>query len=210
MLKQHGYVASFCTPHVWPQLFPDNLPEHIIAWTMRVQNQLDDAGIEYRLIPGAEVRIHPGLVDFFKSVGVPTLGDSRYVLVDYWGDDWHKCINKSCDYLLANDYVPILAHPERINVDKKYDQQIDKLTERGVLLQGNFKCLTGEEGPLADRRVREFLHQDRYTFIAMDLHRPGDIGARLEGMQMFEVEFGIEKLDRLCNRNPRQMILGLS
>ena len=86
-LIDHGYVATICTPHIWPELFPENQIEHIAMWTRSLQEQLTAHGVDYRVYPGGEVRIYPGLLDDFKSHGVPTLAGSRYVLLDYWGED---------------------------------------------------------------------------------------------------------------------------
>ena len=182
-LMAYGYVGSVCTPHIWPDLFPGNTPSHIEGLTAQLQRELDARGIGYRLWPGGELRLFKGAIKWLKQHGVPTLAGTRYVLCDLWEDRWPKHADQTLDYLLDEGYTPILAHPERMNLDGKLPAQLTTLTARGVLLQGNFNCLTGGEGPLAAERVRRFLHEDRYALMAMDMHRPEALETRLEGLE---------------------------
>ena len=206
-LKECGFVGSICTPHIWPELFPQNLPEHIRAWTIQLQQRIDDHGIEYRLWPGGELRLFKGVLDWMKRHGAPTLADSRCVLVDLWEEHWHNWIDEALDWLLAEDYLPILAHPERIGIHD-LPERLTRLTDRGVLLQGNFRCLNGDEGFLADQWVRRFLLEKRYTFMAVDMHRPDSLESRLAGIEIVREEFGGDVLDQTLVLAPRQYILG--
>ena len=177
LLKEAGYSATICTPHIWPELFPDNTPTRIKQLTQEVSDQLAAAGVEYTLFDGGELRLFFEVVDWMKTHGVPTLGDSRYVLADFWDDVWPDYVDETIDWLIAEGYKPILAHPERIGI-KDVDElvkRLDSLVERGVKLQGNFRCMTGEDGFLPDQRVRQFLAEQRYWLMAIDMHRPSDL-----------------------------------
>ena len=203
-----GYSGSFCTPHIWPQLYPANTPEHIAAWVDVLRNELSRRGIGYRLWAGGEVRLFPGIVDWLKIAGVPTLGESRYVLCDFWEDKWERHLNKAFEWMLAEGYTPILAHPERVNVQRKLDKHLDALAEMGVLMQGNFQSFSGELGRDADARVRRFMDEDRYTFLAMDMHRPDALPGRIDGMEIAAAEYGRERVETLADGNIRRLILG--
>ncbi len=205
MLKQAGYVGTICTPHLWPDMFPDNTPSNIDRWTGELTVQLAQRGIEYALWPGGELRLFKGVTDWMKTHGVPTLAGSRYVLTDFWEDHWPKYIDQSLDWLMAEGYQPILAHPERIGITK-YETLVKHLKEataRGVLLQGNFRCMTGEDGYHQDQRVRQFLTEGRYWLMAMDMHRPDALPSRLDGMQMVVQEYGQQMVDLMTIDRPR-------
>ncbi len=208
MLKQHGYVGSICTPHVWPAVYPHNTPEHIAAWTIQLRRDLADRGEDYPIWPGAEVRLFDGVIAWFESTGVPTLADSRCVLVDLWEDAWPRWADPAMDWLLERAYQPILAHPERIGVRDGMGEKLAELSDRGVWLQGNARCMTGEEGYRADKRIRQWLAEGRYTFLALDMHRPAELTPRMEGLEMIEQEFGRATLQRLAVQNPRRLVLG--
>lgn len=206
-LKERGFVATICTPHIWAPLFPKNTPAAIATWVRQLQDILDRHEMDYRLYAGGEVRIYDKLIPWMKQHGVPTLADSNCVLVDYWGDAWDDHIDRTCDWLFEQGYQPVLAHPERINVHRHFDKHLDKLTDQGVWLQGNFKCFSGAEGPLADERARRLLSEGRYTFLAMDMHRPDDLPPRFEGMDAIVQDFGQTTLDQLCDTRQRELIL---
>jgi len=209
VLQSIGYVGTICTPHVWPELFPSNTTTHIKALTANLSRQLQSHGIDYRLWSGGELRLFKGAEAWLKEHGVPTLGESRYVLCDLWGDRWPKFADQVLKWLLDEKYIPVLAHPERIDMDEEIHQQMDRLTEMGVLFQGNFRCFTGLEGFKANLRVREFLQANRYHVMAMDMHRPEALESRVDGMRLFAQEFGENLLDQMTISAPCQL-LGLT
>ena len=208
LLQREGFVGSVCTPHVWPELYPANTAENIAQWTQGLQQELQSRQIDYRLWPGGEVRLFPQVIEWMEAAEVPTLAGSRCVLVDLWSDRWPRWIHRAIDWLLEHDYQPVLAHPERINVKRKLESRLNELVDQGVWLQGNFRCVTGEDGSHADRVMRSLLADQRYTFLALDMHRPDDLPARIDGMDVVASEFGQNVVDRMTIENPRELILG--
>ena len=206
-LREAGFVGSICTPHVWIDMFPDNVPQRIAAETQRLQRELHDRGIDYTLWPGAEVRLYDGIIDWFKAYGVPTLAESRCVLVDFWDQVWPRWAESVFGWPLEHDYQPILAHPERMPARQNLDAHLAKLEAMGVWLQGNALCMTGEEGYHADHFVRQLLAQNRYKLIALDMHRPETLDARLDGLTLIEMEQGKATLSRLIEQAPRELVL---
>ncbi len=205
-LRRAGFVGSICTPHVWPEMFEQNQAHAIRGWTQRVRDNLRDAGVDYPLWPGGEVRLHKNIAEDMKKFGVPTLGDSRYVLTDVWFDKWPRWMVPALQWFLQQGYTPILAHPERINCPDELPARLDELRDMGVLLQGNFRCLTGEEGYHADRLVRQFLAEGRYSFMALDAHKPETLEGRLDGVSLLVTEFGQDTLARLAHEAPRRIV----
>lgn len=208
-LIEAGYVGTVCTPHVWPELFPDNTPANIRRWTEDLSKRLKDEGIDYQLWPGGELRLFEECIDWLKANGVPVYADTNYVLADFWDDTWPKHVDQTFDWLKSEGYQPILAHPERIGIKEGLDEHLDDLTARGVLLQGNCRCMTGEDGYLADQRVRQYIQQNRYWVLALDTHTPGDLESRLDGLKMVADEFGQDYADYMTITRPREL-LGLN
>lgn len=206
-LRQAGFVGSICTPHVWYQLFPHNTPDAIRAGVDRLRQEIAAAGEDYQIWPGGEVRIDENTVEGFERLGVPTLADSRCVLLDAWVDKWPRWMNRTFDWLIEHGYQPILAHPERLKCVGELPRRLDDLAQRGVWLQGNFKCLTGQEGFNANELVRRFLAEGRYRFMALDTHRPDTLEVRLDGMALFAAEFGDDTLARMTGDAVRRDFL---
>lgn len=207
MLKKAGYVGTICTPHVWVDTFPFNTPRSIAQWTRDLCDLLADRGVEYLIWPGGEVRLFDRIIDWFEAEGVPTLASSRCVLCDFWEPRWPKYVDRAFDWMFANGYQPILAHPERLSIPD-LEKRLDGWRERGLLLQGNFRCMTGEDGLKADEQIRRWIPEGRYSLLAMDMHRPDALPSRLDGFRMVADEFGQALLDEMTIRAPRRIVFG--
>jgi protein-tyrosine phosphatase len=209
-LRTQGYIGSVCTPHVWTDLYPDNTPARIARWVDRLRDRLVSDGIDYRIWPGGEVRLFDGIVSWMKVHGVPTLAGSDCVLMDFWEDTWPGYVDRTFRWLLDEGYTPVLAHPERLACIDELYERLDDLAAMGVLLQGNFKPVTGEEGLKPMTVVRRLLDEDRYAFMALDMHGPDSLAGRFAGLRIVERELGAARLRRYVETAPRDMIVGLS
>ncbi len=209
-LKAHGYVGSVCTPHVWADLYPDNTPARIARWVDRLRDRLASDGIDYHLWSGGEVRLFDGIISWLKVHGVPTLAGSDCVLLDFWENSWPRYVDDTFRWLLDEGYTPVLAHPERLPCPGDLADRLDDLAAMGVMLQGNFKPVTGEEGVAAMTLARRLLDEDRYAFMALDMHGPDSLAGRFEGLRIVERECGPARLRRYIESAPRSLIVGLS
>jgi len=207
-LLEHGYVGTICTPHCWPLHYTEITPERIEGWCAQLRLAVADAGLDYTLWTGGELRIYRDVVAWMRAHGVPTLADSRCVLCDFWEKDWQPWIDDAFDWLLSEGYTPILAHPERSPTDEDYDRHLDALVDRGVLLQGNFRCFTGEEGYYPDQAVRRYMDAGRYNLLALDMHRPKMLQGRLDGIAIACEEYGEDRINDLTDRAVRRLIFG--
>jgi protein-tyrosine phosphatase len=205
-LKAIGYVGTVCTPHVWFEMYPLNTFAHIRGWVANLQGVLDDAGLDYRIWTGGELRLFKEFSRWARDHEVPTLANSRCVLFDFWADKWPKWVTPNLEWLLKEGYQPILAHPERLKCPPDLPKCLQQVVDMGVWLQGNFRCMTGEEGYHADQMVRALLRENKYHFLAMDMHRPNTLEGRIDGLKMVETEFGAETVERLVSDAPRRLL----
>lgn len=205
-LKERGFIGTICTPHIWPDMYPQNTPQNIQARVNLLRRELHNRGVDYAIWSGGEIRLFDGIMDFFKAHGVATLGNSKLVLTDFWDERWPKNAVATYKWLIDEGYQPILAHPERYPNPEDLEKNLGELLEMGVWLQGNSRCLTGEEGLLPDKLVRKFLNNRLYRFFALDMHRPDTLLARLEGLTLLEMEYGKKTVDALLVQSPRKFI----
>ncbi|MEM6258158.1 MAG: CpsB/CapC family capsule biosynthesis tyrosine phosphatase [Planctomycetota bacterium] len=205
-LKTLGYVGTICTPHCWPVQYPHINPDHIKAWRDALAEEVQNAGLEYRLWTGGELRLYPEVIQWMQANGVPTLADSRYVLCDFWEPRWEDWIEEAFDWLTAEGYTPILAHPERSPTRDDYEAHLDRVASDGVVLQGNLRCFTGEEGHYPDQAVRRYMDEGRYTLLALDMHRPATLQGRLDGISIAGEEYGAGKIESMIDREVRRLI----
>lgn len=206
-LIAQGFVGTVCTPHYWPEMFPGNRPDEIARRVGQMRDILAREKLDYQLWTGAEVRLADDTVADFECYGVPALGSGRAVLVDYWGFAWTDAADAALDYLLDKGYQPILAHPERMSLEEDdWQVLIESVLARGVWLQSNFNSIAGFEGATATHRLDYLLRENQINAMALDMHRPGSLGTRLDGVGEFRSRFGAERLDTLLVGGPRQAL----
>jgi protein-tyrosine phosphatase len=201
-----GYVATLCTPHIWTDMFPANGPANIRGWADDLQQTLRNAGFDYTIWPGGEMRLHENIIDWFQHNGVPTLAGTPYVLMDFWTPTWPDWLHPAVDWLKEQGYTPILAHPERTTDKHRLIQRLRALNDRGVLFQGNCLPFTGAEGPEPKRIMQQLLSENRYDFIALDMHGPDTLPERLRGLEQLRKTLGDHELDYLTCEAPRVLL----
>jgi protein-tyrosine phosphatase len=209
-LTSQGFVGTVCTPHILRSIYPENTPANVRIAVEEMAEELGSRNLEYQLWSGGEVRIAENTLGWLQEIGVPTLGDSLHVLIDYFGRTWPKSGDAVCEYLLENGYQPLLAHPERMSVPPvEWFRVLDRLTERGVQLQGNLNSLTGNEGGQAQDVAVELLKQDRYFVLAMDMHGVDGLGDRYRGLEIAETLVGLERVRLLTEQRPEAILTQL-
>jgi protein-tyrosine phosphatase len=206
LLKEADFLGSICTPHFLPSVYPENLPAFIRERAGLLQKEIDAAGLEYRIWPGAEVRLDVETTQWLDRHGVPTLASSRYVLIDYFGKSWPEFADETIAWLVERGYQPILAHPERLGLDPDdLLELIDRLTGAGLLLQGNLACFAAGEGLQAAAMAGDWLLGRKYFCLATDLHRPAHWEHRAAGMDEVH-ELNPKFLEKLLGETPRKIV----
>ncbi|MCL6632444.1 MAG: hypothetical protein K6T63_07390 [Alicyclobacillus herbarius] len=126
------------------------------------------------LAPGAEVRLANGIVDAIREGRVPTLGNTRYVLVEFPSTNIPDEALNWVYELTVRGYQPIMAHPERNLAVQKRPDIIHTLLDAGLLLQLTAACLTTppERRHKADELAWDILRAGHAAVIASDAHDP--------------------------------------
>jgi protein-tyrosine phosphatase len=161
----HTIVAS---AHITPGVY-DNAPDRIVAAAGAFDDRLREEGIPIRIIPGADVRMTPEMLN----------GGGRYL-----------CINRDTPYLLFEfphdlippgsdrlvgalrdrGMVPVITHPER-NLDlQRRPEKLAAFIKLGCLVQITAMSLTGGFGPRALQVSEGFLKEGWVDVIATDAH----------------------------------------
>lgn len=204
-----GYAGTICTPHINPEVYPANTPTRIRWLVDELQAALTVHGLNYRLWPGGELTISPGNLELYERGGIPTLGNSRAILMDWWDNFWPDFAEEFLDRLQADGYQPILAHPERMQLPRpELERLVDHLTERGVWLQGNFNSLSGGEGAQAQELGQRWLQEGRYYILASDAHQPKRLEGRFAGLQVAIDLVGADRVEELTAKRTGMLALG--
>lgn len=202
-----GFAGSVCTPHVGATWYRANTADRIAQHLELLRAEIAARDWEYQLWDGGEVRLSADVIEWFAYVGLPTLGTSRCVLLDWWGNQWPAFCDEACEFLLENDFQPILAHPERMGLnDRKLDAVLDRLQAAGVWLQGNLNSVGGGEGPQAQERALSWLRDGRYHVLATDTHGPDSVAGRIAGLELLAEELDDSQIHLLLEERPRDIL----
>jgi protein-tyrosine phosphatase len=167
-----GITLMACTPHIYPGLYMNNTAG-IAAARDALQASLDEHGIALKLTTGADVHLVPGLLDGLRGGTVPTLHNTRYVLLEPSHHVAPPRFAESVFQLVAAGYVPVITHPERLTwVEDNFQVFVD-LTRQGAWMQVTAGALTGLFGARAKYWGERFLGEGLTHIIATDAHSSG-------------------------------------
>ena len=208
-LSNAGCQAVACTPHMGLPRYRQNTPRNLDSRVAALKQSVLDSGIEIEIYGGGEFRLVEDSIEWWKEFTVPVLGEGRFVLFDTWERQWHAFLDRSLNWLLAQNYVPILAHPERMLLeDSEWEEKIAELLDRGILLQGNFKSFADNSRPKVRDRARQLLERGVYYILASDSHGPASLDSRWHGFQELKQNLTQETLKTLLWDRPRRILMG--
>ncbi|MCL6627250.1 MAG: hypothetical protein K6T68_11785 [Alicyclobacillus shizuokensis] len=128
------------------------------------------ASIELAL--GAEVRLTGDIVEDIRGQQVPTLGGTRYVLVEFPSHNIPEEALAWVYELRIRGYRPIMAHPERNLEVQRHPERVATLIEAGLLLQLTAACFVSppQRRHRADDLAWDILRAGQASLIASDAH----------------------------------------
>ena len=122
------------------------------------------------LHPGVEVLCLPQTMELAKKRHLPTLGDSDYVLVEFYFDAGRHFMDDTLAVLHRSGYRPVIAHPERYEAVQKEPEIALRWFERGYVLQVNKGSPLGAFGTGARECARQLLRWGVIHVLASDAH----------------------------------------
>ena len=197
-----GIRVMACTPHIYPGLYMNDTAG-IIAARDALQASLDKHGIALQLTTGADVHLVPGLVKGLRAGEVPSLNGTRYVLLE---PPHHVAPPRFAELvfdLVANGYVPVITHPERLTWVEDHFPVFAELTRQGAWMQVTAGALTGTFGPRAKYWGERFVGEGLTHILATDAHSSGRrVPVLSEGLAVAERLLGAEEAQQLVRGRP--------
>ena len=178
-----GVSVLACTPHIMPGVWNNTGPQ-IREHVARLQQKLNELEIPLHLVVGADVHIAPDLVGGVKSGRVPTLHDTRYILLEMPHHVAPPHADECFYSLLTAGYVPVFTHPERLSWVQSHYDLVKRLARSGVWMQITSGSLIGGFGKRAQYWAEKMLSDGLVHILASDTHnvtsRPPTLGAGWE------------------------------
>ncbi|MDQ3229732.1 MAG: capsular biosynthesis protein [Pseudomonadota bacterium] len=166
-----GIRTVACTPHIYPGLY-DNNAEGIRAAMRALQQELDARDIPLRLVEGADVHLDVSLLQDIRDGRVPTIGGSRYLLLEPPHHVAPPRFEESVFELVVGGFVPVITHPERLTWIEHHYDTFAQLVKGGAWMQITAGSLTGRFGARPRYWAERMLDEGLVHLLATDAHHP--------------------------------------
>lgn len=205
-----GIRVTACTPHIYPGLY-ENTADGIRAATRHLAQALSEHDIDLRLVCGADTHLVPGLISRLRDGSVPTLNDSRYLLLEPPHHVAPPRFEASIFELMTAGYVPVITHPERLSWIETHYPVMQRLVQRGVWMQVTSGSLAGRFGKRPRYWGERLLSEGLVHLLATDSHgirkRPPCLA---EGRDLAARRIGETQAAMLVFGRPRAILMNLS
>lgn len=171
LAAQYGSRGIVATPHTnVPHGYENYWNEQILERINRLQRRLDELHIPVRLYTGQEIYLTTEVAERLREGRLITINRSRYLLSEFSFRDTPAHMTELLQPLLADGYIPVIAHPERYACVQEDWHVCALFRELGCAVQLNKGSITGAFGPAAERASHRILGAGLCDCIASDGH----------------------------------------
>ncbi len=205
---RHGTVGIAATPHCnipgsYANYWGDALHEKVT----RLREELKARQIPVEIYSGQEIFCTNQTARLLREGELITLNHSRYPLVEFDFFEFSDSVYEKLRMLVAEGYVPVVAHPERYAFVSEEEEAVYKLKNIGCLLQINKGSLEGRFGRNAFFASRRLLELRQADVIASDAHSPYMRTPNMQNThELICEEYSYDYADLLLEENPRRII----
>lgn len=141
------------------------------ALLQEIKQEINKQKININLYLGNEIYVDDNILELINEKEVKTLNNSKYVLIELPIRSELQNMQDIIFNLIKNDYIPIIAHPERYVYIQKDLTKINDYIEMGALMQGDYQSLFKKYGTPAYKTLKKLLKDNKIIFLASDIHR---------------------------------------
>lgn len=196
-MMELGYRKFITTPHVYPDLYPNN-PDTIRAAHAVLQQQLAEEGIDVEVHAAAEYFIDDSFADRIKNKEQLLTLHQNFVLVEISFMQPPPDLNEVLFELIVQGYQPVLAHPERYNFYHTKKEIYHRFKDQGCLLQVNLLSLIGYYGKSVQDAAHFLVKEKLVDLIGTDLHHQRHLEAMQHPQIMQELQTVLQ-LNKILN-----------
>lgn len=210
MAVADGIRQIIVTPHQLGN-FCHNGGDLVRTRTDELQVELESHGIGLRVLPGADVRIQPDMIELIQRGEVVTLADQRKHVLLELPHELYFPIDEVLGQLSAEGMTGILSHPERNQGLLKHPENVEALVDAGCLMQITCGSLMGTFGPGPQQMAEHLIRHGLVHFLATDAHGPRSRRPLMRrAFERTRELAGDEMAVDLCCRNPAAIVTGES
>ncbi|HEY5648962.1 MAG TPA: CpsB/CapC family capsule biosynthesis tyrosine phosphatase [Nitrospiria bacterium] len=204
-----GIRMIVASSHITPGIY-DNSPLRIVETTDKLNERLKEEKIPVRIVPGADNRIFPEMIENPESfLRINTV--SPYFLLEFPHDMVPPGSGNLAESLLNEGLIPVITHPERNRELQIKPEKLGPFVKMGCLVQVTAMSLTGDFGWFARDTSEYFMKEGLVHVIATDAHdtrkRPPVLS---RGLKQAAEWVGEEAAGRMVLETPEMIVNSIS
>lgn len=167
-LSTLGFKRLITTPHIMSDFYK-NTPEIIMEGLGKLRAAVKEANIDIKIDAAGEYYLDEVLLQKIQKDKLMCI-HGKYLLFEIsYINPPDNLLSVIFDMNVQN-YIPVLAHPERYNFWFNKFDEYKKLKDAGALFQLNINSLTGYYGGSSKRIAEKMVDENMVDFIGSDLH----------------------------------------
>ncbi len=168
-LMEMGIKKSIATPHIMADIYKND-DETIENALQILRNALQENEIDFEVQAAAEYMMDDHFFSLLQNNKPLRCIQDNYVLTEF-PYRFPPTDTKEMVFKMINEnYIPILAHPERYSYFHKDYSNFNRMEELGFRLQLNLLSLTGYYGKYVRKAALYLLEKELISFVGTDLH----------------------------------------
>lgn len=169
MEYQEGVRRIILTPHYRKGMFEASA-EEVKKQFKKVRRAAEQLNLDIDLYLGREFYADSHLSDRLKQEECLTLAGTKNILVEFsYGQTFQKIRSRVYE-LMAEGYIPVVAHIERYECLRANIELVEELVEMGAHMQVNASPIIGEDGLRQKRFCAKLMKRDLIYFVGTDAH----------------------------------------
>lgn len=206
MAYEEGILTIIVTPHYYEEKGNDSLNQMEKA----LRDMKENVGFfsnRMTFYLGCEVYYSHESVNLLKAKEIPTMAESRYVLVEFYPMADFQYVRNGLQEFLFGGYIPILAHIERYPNIINDINQVKKLVDMGSYVQVNTMSIVGKSREKQKKEVRRLLKNNLVHFVATDAHSDGMRAPRMKKCaEYLAKKYGEAYMEKILIDNPNKIL----
>lgn len=186
-MMELGYRKFICTPHVYPDLYP-NTPDTITSALEVLRSKLKEEQIDVEVHAAAEYFIDDLFADRLRNGEQLLTIHKNFVLIEISFMQAPTDLKNILFDMIVQGYQPVLAHPERYNYYHSRKEVYHRFKDQGCLLQVNLLSLSGYYGRSVQDAAHYLVDQKLVDLIGTDLHHERHLEAMQHPQLMADVQ----------------------
>jgi protein-tyrosine phosphatase len=204
---EDGIRTMVATPHMLHGAFPVTVE----AARQRhgvLTEAVRERGLDVEILLGAEIHLDVDIVGSIRSGQALPLGEEgRTILLELPTTSIPTGTEDVIFEMQTEGYTVVIAHPERNDELAGNLVRVERLRDRGILMQVTARSVTGGFGLRARRAARKMAKLGLVDVLASDAHASkGRVPVLTDALEWIRRKVGSEEAEDLVTTNPARLL----